>query len=506
VTSPLADRVAGLVVDIAERVPQPLDRFEIAAVIESTGVTDPVARDDYGYDDVFALADVVFPAVLARNANQNEILHDPHDRYVLSDESTRSAVLGTTARGLLAVAPIGLLLLTIHALRTAGWTTSRILAFSLGVTAAMLCTSGPILAIGHRTSIYVGLEQRWLGRRFLVRASAALLSGCIAIAALLFETTRALDVFGVAQREIFAGAFLATSVLWVLVAGLSFTGSPRRAVAGIVGALMLGVAIGVVYGAVPGLLVGYGAATCAVSVAWHRRAGKEPDRGARLPSLGLLLLEGLPYALFGAALAVLLIEPHVLGWEGHVDGSSATALDTFELSFMLALPPLLVGTALNERLVRSVWSYMGERRERTGADAFRRDVSGFVARRIGGSLAVVVALSAVDLLVVGAAYRRGDVTGISKLVFVSALGGFVLLWLGQMGCLLMLSLSRPFPAFVSALTAACTLAVVGVPLALVDYTLAAPAFALAAAVFALVALGSCHRLMRRADFHYATAF
>jgi hypothetical protein len=37
-----------------------VDELHVAAVLESMGVTDPVAQDTYGHDDVFALADVVY--------------------------------------------------------------------------------------------------------------------------------------------------------------------------------------------------------------------------------------------------------------------------------------------------------------------------------------------------------------------------------------------------------------------------------------------------------------
>jgi hypothetical protein len=295
-------------------------------------------------------------------------------------------------------------------------------------------------------------------------------------------------------------------VLWVLAAGLPLTGSPRRAVIGVAAAVAVGVVLGIVHGAQLGLLAAYVGTIAAIAVGWWRNSEERSDKAIHLPSPGLLFLEGAPYAAFGATLAVLLIEPHVLGWEGHVNGSTASALATLELSFMLALPPLVLGSALHERIMRSVWTYMGERRERGDAAAFRHDVTAFFAGKAAGALAIVVALAGADFLIVETVRRLGGLTGLSQLVFVSALAGFVLLWLGQLGCLLMLSLSRPAPAVVSALAATCALAAVGIPLVLVDYRLAAPAFVIGTAVFAAVALAGNRRLLRRADYHYATAF
>ena len=61
----------------AQRVPQPIDVLEIAAVIESMGITDTVAAEDYGVTDGFELAGLVFDAVRAWPGDLAPVGHDP---------------------------------------------------------------------------------------------------------------------------------------------------------------------------------------------------------------------------------------------------------------------------------------------------------------------------------------------------------------------------------------------------------------------------------------------
>lgn len=60
--NPVVDlvRIADLAARVSQRLPLPIDYLEIAALLESMGVTDGVARRRFGMADTFALAEVVF--------------------------------------------------------------------------------------------------------------------------------------------------------------------------------------------------------------------------------------------------------------------------------------------------------------------------------------------------------------------------------------------------------------------------------------------------------------
>ncbi|GAA3854551.1 hypothetical protein GCM10022243_20070 [Saccharothrix violaceirubra] len=58
--------IADLVDRVSPILPDPVDELQVAAVLESQGVTDQAAADDYGEADVFALARRVFPLLPGR--------------------------------------------------------------------------------------------------------------------------------------------------------------------------------------------------------------------------------------------------------------------------------------------------------------------------------------------------------------------------------------------------------------------------------------------------------
>jgi hypothetical protein len=500
-----AERRTTLVEEIGRRVPQPIDVLEIAAVIESMGVTDPVAAEDYGVASSFELAEQIFPHLLARAAARVHAGHEPDDPN-LEERESEPALVDVSARGLLALAPLVLLFAALQALAAAGWTTGSVLALCLGVTAAMLLTSGPILAIGRRTAVYLGFGYGASARRFVITSSAATLLGCWLLAGTLLGAASAADVVSPDQRLIFVGSLAAYALLWLLSAGLLLAGASFLVVAVYVVGLALGLAAGLQAGTLAGLAVGYGVIVAALAAGWGYFYPRDGVPALRLPSVGAAVLEALPYVAFGSAFAILLLEPHLLGWFGDSSANRIQRLTILELSLLLALPPVLLATGVNERIMRRFWEFAKERQRGDGAEAFRRGVLDFhrhgltlYVLTLGGlSLATVVG---VELIV-----YAGGLESVSQLVFVCGVAGFFLLGLGQFSCLFMLSLALPGRALRPVVLGLVVLSTVGIPLSLIDFRLSALAFALAAAAFAAAAGVSCVRVLGEAPHRYATAF
>lgn len=469
------------------------------------GVTDPVAREDYGALDVFELAERVFPAVLDKNTGRLRIVHDPYDRGVAKREREEDA-LGAAGRGLLALAPLALLVLTMQGLRSQGWHTSAVLALSFGITAAMIFTCGPMFAIGRRTAIYLGFEYCSYARQFLAWSTAFTAAVCVAAAGASLGVLEAFGLFGQTERLLFSGTFAAWGILWLLAGGLSVTEPSVAAVSGIALGLLVGALVASRAGADAGLATGYAVALSVLALAWRRSSGGVSEGRLRLPAPGLLLLEAAPYVGFGSLFALLLIEPHVLGWEGRVEGSRMGALGTLELSFTLALPPVLIASGLGERTMRAFWTFARARREQDDPEAFCDAVSTFRRARFRRYAFALACLSAAVVAGVEVARRLGSLHGVSQLVFLCAVVGFLLFGLGQFNCLFMLGLGRSGPALASALGAVIAVSALGVPLASVDFRLAAVAFAGGATVLAATSSVLCARVVRAADFHYAAAF
>lgn len=492
---------ATLIEELVDRVPQPVDPLELSAVMESMGITDAVALEDYGVEDVFTLGELTFPEVLSRRLQSSpEAAHGAVEPDAVREEAVAAAL-----RSFLAIAPLVVLLVVLDALGASGWSSSSVLALSFGASAGMLFTGGPTLAIARRSAIYLGLEHREPARRFVRLATAVVAASVIAIAGAIELVLAGTGAWTHDERLLFGASFVGIALAWLLVGTLATAGPPAPIGIVLVLAPLGGMAVAVAFGATAGLAAGYLAALGLLLGLWLRTYGAGDGAVFPLPGMGLFLLEAMPYVAYGSLFALFLVEPHVIGWEGHSSLHGRSTLTALELSFTLALPPVLLASGLYERFMRSFWSFVRERHE-DGRLAFRGTVAAFQASQLRRFAAIVLGLSAATALVVEVAIWRGDLSAVSQLVFLCGVGGFLLLGVGQLSCFVMLSLSRPGPALRSVGAAAVVLSAVGWPLASIDFRLAAPAFLLSCGVFATSAQYRCRRVIQAADYHYANAF
>ena len=285
-------------------------------------------------------------------------------------------------------------------------------------------------------------------------------------------------------------------------------GFPIRVIASLTTGLVVGVAVGTEVGsAAAGLGVGYavciGALTVSFATAYRLT---DHTRALRLPSAGLASLEAAPYVAFGSLFALLLLEPHVLGWLGQSDQDQLSILATLELSFTLALPPILLASGAHEHTMHSFWVFVRECQRTCDQRIFSRRVAAFHWREFRRYAAVLGALSVAMVIGCELVFLSGGLADLSQIVFLCAIAGFFLLGLGQFNCLLMLSLAPPRRAIESLLAGVVVLSVLGIPLAFVDFRLAALGFALGAGAFAAAAVWNCRGMLGEVDYYFATAF
>ncbi|HXH96692.1 MAG TPA: hypothetical protein VNH40_05715, partial [Gaiellaceae bacterium] len=210
---------ATLALDLAQRVPQPLDVYEIAAVIEASGITDDVARSDYGVGDVFALAERIFPLVKRTAVRWLELSPSEEPRCAI--ETRQMAVLEASGRGLLALVPLASLMAMLQGLAYVGWGMPSLLALSLGVSSAMLLTGGPIFAVGRRAAVYRGFGHWGYARRFCSVAFGVTFLACVLLDAAAVGAAAAAGAFTAGERAVFGVALAAAALVWLLMAGLA---------------------------------------------------------------------------------------------------------------------------------------------------------------------------------------------------------------------------------------------------------------------------------------------
>lgn len=503
-----AARLVALADDLSARIPQPLDRLELAAVIESDGVTDEVARADYQAETVFTLAEQVFPLVLERTiaARRPGAAHDPHARA--REREGRRALVSGALSTLLALMPLVLLVAVTEILAHARWTSGKVLALSFGVTTAMLLTSGPLLAISRRTCMYRGFGYHAMASRYLRNGASALALVTSCASAAGFAAASLTGLATSAERQVFCIALAASGLLWIQATYLLLA-EDAAWLAGTIGAAVAagGGAELLISSPPTAVAVATGVALLLLLCGIARRARPKGDT-IPFPRLSLLAAEGVPYAAYGFGVMIFLLGPHVLGWLGTTDGLSRLhALTGLELSLLFALVPLLLANTLLEPLLRGFWSHTRALQEGGDAAAFRLGVASFHRRRIAvyaAALAALVVLAATAFSVL--VYVTSGGRSLSNLVFLLGLVGYCLLGYGQFSCLVMLSLGQPRLA---ARSIGCGIVVsygVAAPLALVDFRYVAIGLACGAATFALASTYAWRSLIRRADHCYAAAF
>lgn len=497
--------LASLAEELSKRIPQPVDPLEVAAVLESMGITDDVAYEDYGAADVFALAAAIFPVVQAVPARRE--IDGASDEVLESRRAKQAAHERALAVLVLSLSPLALVLLIGGAVAGTGREDAPAAAALWGVSVGMLLVAGPVFAVGRRSSILAGLgyvaEQRLYLRRRALRGLAiialSLVSFCVAGGAAELPVG-VIVAFGASAAGLGAG--------WMLVNTLLFAGRPRFvgacAAAGTAGG---GIAAGAA-SPLLGLCVGSAAALVLLLVGVVA-LGRGADSPARSPGGVLHALESLPYGLYALAVIALMIAPATLAWL-QSGGASARAEAAGDVgrAFTAAILPTAIALTFTEHLLRGYWTFVRRAGEHASGREFADTIRRFDAGRILRYAVLHAALSGVAavvflLLTLWTALEEAIDTG----SFLAGLGFYLLVASSQFTGSLLVNFSRPWRAtapFAAALLFGAAAAAVG---GLAGSPASVPAISLGAAAIGLtVAVWNWNAAAEDLPYTYSTAF
>jgi len=513
--------VAALADDVSCRIPQPVDSFEVTALLESLGITDDVAQQRYGTPDAFSLAEAVLAQIRACRV--------PTGAQDRKPEPSQPAYPAWRdyARGPLALIPMLALLLIIEAYRVLGnWNESHILALSLGMTSSMLILNGFIQAISRRSSIYLGLNNPSAASRFL-RVSVTAAGICnimIAILAVLVAT--GLGVFTPNDRIIFGLAFVGFSAIWLMAAGLLLMQATGWLGIGLAAGLVAGVmtdrAIAPLLSAHLALatVVGFGVAMgltlhAAVKHGLDAKASGQPDR-VKLPPVAYLVYEAAPYFAYGSLYMVFILIPHLLGWFGvlGMGQERGWALSSVEVGLVLSLPPLILSSGIAEHALRQFWLQAraaqpitpGSDPRRFGfvlTELYRRQLERYLMVLAGTSaMAYVVFQLALGSGLLASWLRLSNLNATMFFFYISLIIYGLLGW-GQFNGAFCVTLGRPALALRAVLLGIGIVVVTGIPLSLgLNFTYAAIAFITGAITFVAVSSWNVKKVLESADYYY----
>ena len=513
-------RLEALASELADRIRQPIDPLELAAVIESLGITDTVALERYGATSSFELADWVYADVMALRRPRPL---RPVQRRGTGKRDTPGRV-ADLVRGPFALVPLLVLLCTIQAFAEVGWDSGRLFALSLGMTASVAVAGAFLGGIARRAALYLGLGYRGLADRLLTVAIALAGAAITILGVLAFTLASAVGAFAADERLVFLIGLVSFTAVVLFVAKLSVAGATGWVCLGLGTGLGAALAtrqfVGTGTGAQLLLTLAVGAAGALTVLAWAARRVYEDRRPSpALPPRAPLLLEALPYFAFVGAFMAFLLEVHVFGWLGArpVGMSRLDAIAAFEVGLTLALPPVILASGVAEHTLRLFWLEAREQQDSTSARRSRRygkALQGFHHRRLALYLATSAALSVAMVaafeLALRSAWLEDRVTlpdpSATEFVFVTGAVAFWLVGWGQFNCMFLVNLARPTLAVRPVALGMVVAAATGIPLATVGFEYTALAFVAGSAAFVWASSSNCRVVLAAADHHYATAF
>lgn len=519
--------ISELAGEVLRRDAQPIDYLEIAAVLESMGITDQLAAQHYGAPDIFVLAENVLEQVRIK---QHAL--EPTDACANQPTPHLSIwqALRDYAGGPIALLPNLVLLIMISVFAWLGqWNEGQVLAMSLGMTAGMLVTNGFVQAIMRRASLSLGLGSLRTASRFLrtsLLLAGSILAGIVILALLVASW---MGWFTFQERLIFGLAFLGLSTIWLLAGVLSLVRASGWLGLGLVVGLLTSYVIDRLVAPFSnahlalGSIVGF-AVTVGLIVYRVRQSLATPAKGGKddrvfLPPATYLIHEALPYFSYGSLYMILILIPHVLGWVGYrgPDQSWSFGITSLEGGLTLSLPPLVLVGGIAERTLRLFWQRAQATQQETpgqNPERFSQTLITFYWQQLRRYLLVLALISAgiytlfqlsISTMLLPRFLALPSLA-ILVLVFHAGLATYYLVGWGWFNCMFSLTLGRPQLALQAVIVAIIITLIVGVPLSLgVHFSYAALAFIAGALAFAATSSWLTYRLLKSADYYYYSA-
>jgi len=514
--------------EVRSACPAPINRLQITALLESAGVTDAIATQRYGYGNVFALADGV-AEVLATTPAQVV-----PSRAARIDEISRRAMAIDYLRGPLGVLPLLLLTVIVGVFQSFGrWEGARILTLSASTIGSLLVTGGFIQIAARKGSSYLSQGYALAAARFVGRVGVVAFATVVISGLVIWGVTRQLGWLAAEDGPLMLGSYVALACLWMLSAGLSifkrvhWFGIALAAGVGVSWAVVLWlgrgldsqqttIALASGAGMVATLGVGAWAIRRAIaSAASESPAGRSRVRVAPLPQLVVSLA---PYFGYGIVYILGMLAAHLGGWVGRLPEGLARldAIATSELGLTVALVAYILVGGVAEHTVQRFWArvhgFQGASLARRPT-MFAERLAGFQRderRRFAAALAISAA--AVALFAGVSVLASGRVLGIAwgrdlAIVLGAGLLGSALLAVAAFDCMMLITLSQPWPALLALACGAVVTGVVSVLLGVaVGYAWGALGMVIGNLVVLAIARVRLGRVIERADYFYFTSF
>lgn len=480
---------------------RPLDEQDVAVRLEADGITDSVARADWGY------------------ATTWDIARDCHGRLNGSEELARNRTdkseLGVHLQGMLFALPLALCCLAMVFLKFSLWggdlPSDVAAAVAIGTVSSFVVTGGIVQAMARQGLFYAGtgelrmsavVSRRWFSYGVVVLGVTAVLA--LVHSAFFGALPYPLDWTATGFHLALGLFWLGTGVLYMLEKNLLVAASAVTGIA-VVGVLHRLLQVGLVPSQLAGILVAAVFATAVSKRVLDQRARKDTGRVHRLMPLRMLYLTA-PYIVYGFLYYLFLFADRLMAWSAQTGSASLPIVfrGDYELPLDIALFAFVLEVGwVHSSMLRfyDVLQSAQQDFEIHQARPFNAEMRRFYRRRLAMFLPMAAAMSLVVWII---AKLAGMLNGpITAPVVLLALAGYPFLVIGLWNVSLLFALSLPVAVLPAMAIGTLVDAGAGYLLSrLLSYEWAVAGFTLGAFAFAAISSAAVYRRFHNLDYYY----
>lgn len=218
-----------LVDTVYELIGNPISSWAVAATIESLGIRDIDAKTDYGYEDVFDLAEYVYEEVLLR-VKEEQV--DKDERVKLGDfKLTMKLFFKHYSEGLVFTMPmlsqiVSVLIFEYALWAWLGFNVAQATVIALGTISAFIVTGGFIQIMGRFISKYKGEGNYYLAREAIYKVLKVAIPTILVFVILVFLLNSVLPFYPM-RMIVLSMIYMVLISFFLLVAAILF-GSEQR--------------------------------------------------------------------------------------------------------------------------------------------------------------------------------------------------------------------------------------------------------------------------------------
>lgn len=500
----------------------PLDATHLAAILEMNGWTDRRAVS-LGYEDVFALAEAVYPKLYASVQSQSAAPSDIAPWHVRTFRVVRLYLRGLVFALPMVLSSLSVLTLKYSVWSYVGFSTEIATGIALGTFASFLLAGGFTQAIARRGLFYLSQNQPALARRsslqlliigFLVVIASLLLglAGFVLVPLLPWPILRISIVYGFLLSAIWLG----TALLYMLQQELIILP-------------LIAAGIGLVYWQFEWLnmpmvqahvLAMTTIAAGSILIALHqmqRLAGRRDFEGQNikglLPRWSQTSRSLAPYFIFGVLYFSLLFADRLVAWSvpGEFHPYIIWFLGDYELGLDWALWTLVLPIGLAEVHIHALFRRISARQPSAKADSLSSFNRRFRYEHLYITLLILAfGIISMVLLVflIGELYRYGLLEAsplsnpVTRLVFFGAAPAYGMIAAGLLNSLILFSLNVPWPVVTAVLWSLAADLLAGFLASRYGgYQWAVLGLLAGAAIFAALSFRAAYRVLGRLDYY-----